>query len=141
MALPKLRPAEGFEAIIVWSGEPKDRALLFAPPVDALWDAEAGDLDRPIEVVLQVDALGNVVNSNVSSLNVAAQERMCSINNAFAVDLTGQICAESLGTVVYNGTGGQPEFHIGAFIAPKGKAITVTPSAAANARRFPGPTM
>lgn len=67
-----------------------------------------------------------------SIVNVAAQERMCSINNAFSVDLTGQICAESLGTVVYNGTGGQPEFHIGAFIAPKGKAITVTPSAAAD---------
>lgn len=64
---------------------------------------------------------------------VAAQERMVSINNAFMVDLTGQICSEALGTTVYNGTGGQPEFHIGAFIAPKGKAITVLPSSAANA--------
>jgi 4-hydroxybutyrate CoA-transferase len=62
---------------------------------------------------------------------VAAQERMTAINNAFTVDLTGQICSESLGTVVYNGTGGQPEFHIGAFIAPGGKAITVLPSSAA----------
>ncbi|MEX1022555.1 MAG: acetyl-CoA hydrolase/transferase C-terminal domain-containing protein, partial [Dehalococcoidia bacterium] len=62
---------------------------------------------------------------------VAAQERMVSINNAFTVDLTGQICSEALGTTVYNGTGGQPEFHIGAFIAPQGKAITVLPSAAA----------
>jgi len=61
---------------------------------------------------------------------VAAQERMVAINNAFMVDLTGQICSESLGTTVYNGTGGQPEFHIGAFIAPKGKAITVLPSSA-----------
>ena len=61
---------------------------------------------------------------------VAAQHRMTAINNAFAVDLTGQICSESLGTVVYNGTGGQPEFHIGAFIAPGGKAITVLPSSA-----------
>lgn len=61
---------------------------------------------------------------------VAAQERMVAINNAFMVDLTGQICSEALGTTVYNGTGGQPEFHIGAFIAPKGKAITVLPSAA-----------
>jgi 4-hydroxybutyrate CoA-transferase len=59
---------------------------------------------------------------------IAAQERMCSINNAFQVDLTGQICSESRGTTVYNGTGGQPEFHIGAFIAPGGKAITVLPS-------------
>lgn len=60
---------------------------------------------------------------------IAAQERMCAINNAFQVDLTGQICSESLGTTVYNGTGGQPEFHIGAVIAPGGKAITVLPSA------------
>jgi 4-hydroxybutyrate CoA-transferase len=59
---------------------------------------------------------------------IAAQERMCSINNAFQVDLTGQICSESRGTTVYNGSGGQPEFHIGAFIAPGGKAITVLPS-------------
>ncbi|MEX2032394.1 MAG: acetyl-CoA hydrolase/transferase C-terminal domain-containing protein [Dehalococcoidia bacterium] len=61
---------------------------------------------------------------------VAAQEQMVAINNAFMVDLTGQICSEALGTTVYNGTGGQPEFHIGAFIAPRGKAITVLPSAA-----------
>jgi 4-hydroxybutyrate CoA-transferase len=61
--------------------------------------------------------------------SISAQERMCSINNAFQVDLTGQICAESRGTTVYNGTGGQPEFHIGATIAPGGKAITVLPSA------------
>ena len=61
---------------------------------------------------------------------IAQQRRMCSINNAFTVDLTGQICAESLGTVIYNGTGGQTEFHIGAALAPGGKAITVLPSAA-----------
>jgi len=84
------------------------------------WLEQSGLLDtRPVREVNSI-------------INVAAQERMCSINNAFSVDLTGQICSESLGTTVYNGTGGQPEFHIGAFIAPKGKAITVTPSAAAD---------
>ena len=66
---------------------------------------------------------------------IAAQEQMCSINNALQVDLTGQICSESRGTTVYNGTGGQPEFHIGAFIAPRGKAITVLPSTFANGER------
>lgn len=66
-----------------------------------------------------------------SILNVAAQERMCAINNAFTVDIAGQVCSESLGTTVYNGTGGQPEFQIGAFIAPAGKAITVLPASAA----------
>ena len=65
-----------------------------------------------------------------SIVNVAAQERMCSINNAFAVDLTDQICDESLGTVVYNGTGGQPENHIGAFLSKGGKAITLLSSTA-----------
>ena len=77
---------------------------------------------------------GPVETRAVSEVNqiqvVAQQRRMTSINNALSVDLTGQICAESLGTTVYHGTGGQPEFHIGAFIAPQGKAITVLPSTA-----------
>ncbi|MDA0270250.1 MAG: hypothetical protein O2798_07250 [Chloroflexi bacterium] len=72
----------------------------------------------------------SVVSVN-AIVNVAAQERMCSINNAFTVDVHGQVCSESMGTTVYNGTGGQPEFHIGAFIAPGGKAITVLPASAA----------
>ncbi len=63
-----------------------------------------------------------------SILEIAKQERMCAINNAFTVDLTGQICSESLGTTTYNGTGGQSEFHIGASLAKGGKAITVLPS-------------
>jgi 4-hydroxybutyrate CoA-transferase len=89
-------------------------------PEEERWLVEEGLLDtRPVRHVNSI-------------VNIAAQEHMCSINNAFTVDLTGQICAESLGTTVYNGTGGQPEFHIGAFIAPQGKAITVLPSAAAD---------
>lgn len=63
-----------------------------------------------------------------SILEIAKQDRMCAINNAFTVDLTGQICSESLGTTTYNGTGGQSEFHIGAALANGGKAITVLPS-------------
>ena len=81
------------------------------------WVATSGLIEtRPVREVNSIRA-------------ISAQERMCSINNAFQVDLTGQICAESRGTTVYNGTGGQPEFHIGAAIAPGGKAITVLPSA------------
>lgn len=77
------------------------------------------------------DALETRSVVEVNSITaIAAQERMCAINNAFTVDLTGQICAESLGTTVYNGSGGQPEFHIGAVIAPGGKAITVLPASA-----------
>jgi 4-hydroxybutyrate CoA-transferase len=65
-----------------------------------------------------------------SIINVARHEHFCAINNAFEVDLTGQICSESLGTRIYNGTGGQTDFHIGAVIAPGGKAITVLSSTA-----------
>ena len=87
-------------------------------PEEEEWLVESDDLDT--RSVLEVNSI----------TAVAAQERMCAINNAFTVDLTGQICAESLGTTVYNGSGGQPEFHIGAVIAPAGKAITVLPSSA-----------
>lgn len=69
---PAHRPAEGFEAYIIWSGEPRDRQLLFAPPVEALWNTDPADFPRPIEVVLQVNALGRVVN--VFSPNVDARE-------------------------------------------------------------------
>jgi len=88
-----------------------------ATPEAEEWVAASGLIEtRPVREVNSIRA-------------ISAQERMCSINNAFQVDLTGQICAESRGTTVYNGTGGQSEFHIGAAIATGGKAITVLPSA------------
>lgn len=59
---PVHRPADGFEAYVVWDTEPKDRKLLFAPPVKALWDVDPAEVVRPIEVVMQVNALGRVVN-------------------------------------------------------------------------------
>ena len=60
---------------------------------------------------------------------VAANYRQTSINNAIAIDLTGQINSESLlGARMMNGTGGQPETHIGAFICPGGRAITLLQS-------------
>ena len=63
-------------------------------------------------------------------LNIAKHDHFTAINNAFQVDLTGQIYSESLGTKIYNGTGGQTEFHIGATLSKGGKAITVLPSTA-----------
>jgi len=66
------RPAEGFEAGLIWSTEPRDRKLLFAPPIEALWNVDGTSLQRPIEIVLQVNALGRVVN--VFSPNVDERE-------------------------------------------------------------------
>ena len=56
------RPAEGYEAYIEWSGPPRDRELLFAPPIRALWRLHPADLTRPFEIVFKVDASGRVVN-------------------------------------------------------------------------------
>ncbi len=63
--------------------------------------------------------IGNIVKNN----NVVA------INNAVQIDLTGQItCETQFGPRLINGPGGQIEFHIGAFSAPGGRAITLLPS-------------
>jgi 4-hydroxybutyrate CoA-transferase len=62
---------------------------------------------------------------------VAANDNVVAINNALAIDLTGQINAESVfGPRMLNGTGGQPENHIGAFLSRGGRAITLLPSTA-----------
>ncbi|MGE3598908.1 MAG: acetyl-CoA hydrolase/transferase family protein [Dehalococcoidia bacterium] len=62
---------------------------------------------------------------------VSSNDNMVSINNAISVDLTGQINAETIfGSRIYNGTGGQPDNHIGAFLSKGGRAITLLPSTA-----------
>lgn len=56
------RPAEGFEAYIEWSGPPRDRELLFSPPIRALWNLNPAEVTRPFEIVFKVDTAGRVVN-------------------------------------------------------------------------------
>jgi GNAT superfamily N-acetyltransferase len=56
---------------------------------------------------------------------------MVSINAAIEVDLTGQVCADSLGPTFYNGVGGQVDFTRGAARSQDGKPIIVLPSTAA----------
>ena len=51
---------------------------------------------------------------------------MVVINNVTQVDLTGQItCETQFGPRLINGPGGQPELHIGAFLAPGGRAVSL----------------
>jgi acetyl-CoA hydrolase len=45
---------------------------------------------------------------------IAKNDRMVSINSALQVDLTGQVCADSMGTYLYSGVGGQVDFVRGA---------------------------
>src|SRR5713101_7314833 len=50
-------------------------------------------------------------------------DRMVTVNSALEVDLTGQVCAESIGTAQYSGVGGQMDFMRGAALAPHGRPI------------------
>lgn len=57
-------------------------------------------------------------------------EHMVAVNSAIQVDLTGQVCAESIGTRLYSGVGGQMDFLRGAALAPRGRPIIAMPATA-----------
>src|SRR5271166_4562422 len=61
---------------------------------------------------------------------VAQNDRMVAINSALQEDLTGQVCAESLGTKPYSGFGGQQDFIRGAARSKGGVPIIALPSMA-----------
>ncbi|HIE17582.1 MAG TPA: 4-hydroxybutyrate CoA transferase [Dehalococcoidia bacterium] len=61
---------------------------------------------------------------------ISAHDNMVAINSAIAIDLTGQINAESLGPTMVSGTGGQLAFATGVALSKGGKNITVLPSTA-----------
>lgn len=59
---------------------------------------------------------------------IAQQPKMTSINSAIQVDLSGQVCADSLGPRIYSGVGGQIDFVYGASRSQGGKAIIAMPT-------------
>ena len=59
---------------------------------------------------------------------IAKNPKVTAINSALQVDLTGQVCADSLGTTFYSGVGGQVDFIYGASLSQGGKAIIAMPS-------------
>ncbi|HEV2388842.1 MAG TPA: acetyl-CoA hydrolase/transferase C-terminal domain-containing protein [Candidatus Acidoferrales bacterium] len=61
---------------------------------------------------------------------ISQNARMTAINSALEVDLTGQVCADSLGTYFYSGIGGQVDFLRGASRSREGKPIVALPSTA-----------
>ena len=62
---------------------------------------------------------------------ISAHDNFHSINNALSVDLIGQINSESVfGSRMINGTGGQPETHMGAVLSRGGRALTLLLSTA-----------
>lgn len=61
---------------------------------------------------------------------IAQNDRMVAINSAIEVDLTGQVCADSIGPRLYSGVGGQVDFIYGASRSKGGKPIISMPSTA-----------
>ncbi|GGB82190.1 4-hydroxybutyrate CoA-transferase [Flavobacterium suaedae] len=60
--------------------------------------------------------------------NIRRNKKMVAINSAIEVDLTGQVCADSIGCRMYSGVGGQMDFIRGASLSEGGKAIIALPS-------------
>lgn len=67
----------------------------------------------------------NYVND---AARIKKNSRMVAINSAIEVDVTGQVCADSIGCSMYSGVGGQMDFIRGASLSNKGKAIIALPS-------------
>ncbi len=102
----------GKAVAVAWSGsDPADLKIIDDNPAFELYDPE---------YLLDI----SLIRSN---------HKQTSINNALSVDLTGQINSETvIGARMINGTGGQPETHIGAFLSKGGRAITLLQSTALN---------
>lgn len=60
---------------------------------------------------------------------IRANPKVVAINSAIEVDITGQVCADSIGTYQYSGVGGQMDFIRGAALSDGGKPIIALPSA------------
>lgn len=79
--------------------------------------------DNPEAVFLDAEYVND-------SSNIRRNSRVVAINSALEVDLTGQIAADSMGTRIYSGVGGQMDFMRGAALSEGGKAIIALPATA-----------
>lgn len=77
--------------------------------------------DNPQVAMLDI---GYVNDPNVIRRN----PRVVAINSAIEIDLTGQVCADSIGTLMWSGVGGQMDFLRGAAMSPGGKPVIALPS-------------
>ncbi|MEO0249646.1 MAG: acetyl-CoA hydrolase/transferase C-terminal domain-containing protein [candidate division WOR-3 bacterium] len=65
---------------------------------------------------------------------IAQNEKMVAVNSAIEVDLTGQVCSDSMGMTIYSGFGGQVDFIRGAAHSRGGKPIIAMPATAKGGR-------
>jgi acyl-CoA hydrolase len=72
--------------------------------------------DNPMVSFLDIDYVND---TNV----IRANPKVCAINSAIEIDVTGQVCSDSIGTYQYSGVGGQMDFIRGAALSVGGKPI------------------
>jgi acyl-CoA hydrolase len=65
---------------------------------------------------------------------IRKNDRVVAINSAIEVDLSGQVCSDSIGHRIYSGIGGQMDFIRGAALSVGGKAIIAIPSTTSNGK-------
>lgn len=75
-------------------------------------------------------AMMDVAHTNSVDV-IRKNDKLTAINSALAIDLTGQVCADSIGTKFYSGVGGQIDFIRGAGYSKGGKPIIAMPSVTA----------
>jgi len=63
---------------------------------------------------------------------IRRNNKMIAINSAIEIDITGQVCSDSIGTFQYSGVGGQMDFMRGAALSQGGKPIIAIPSRTVN---------
>lgn len=72
---------------------------------------------------------------------IAKNPKVTAINSALQIDITGQVCADSIGTTHYSGVGGQIDFLRGASLSKGGKPIIAIPSVTAKGISKIAPTL
>lgn len=80
--------------------------------------------ENPIVEMLDVAYVNDVAT-------IRQNQKVIGINSAIEVDLTGQVCADSIGQKIYSGVGGQIDFMRGAAYSQGGKPIIALPSVTA----------
>lgn len=65
---------------------------------------------------------------------IRQNKQVMSINSALQVDLSGQVCADSIGTKIYSGVGGQMDFVRGASLSEGGRSVIALPATACDGK-------
>jgi acyl-CoA hydrolase len=83
--------------------------------------------DNPSVAVLNIDYVNDTAVIRVNP-------KVTAINSAIEIDITGQVCSDSIGTYHFSGVGGQMDFIRGAALCEGGKPIIAMPSTTANGK-------